>query len=170
MDAGGAREETIRAFQAHSGVLLRYLHRITRDDALAQDAVQETFLRYFVALMQGESIRNTRPWLSRVAHNYVCQTVRSATVSRVISLDDAGGDRFLDERQVPGADPVREWFEAARQLLAPREWQCVQLRAEGFDYTEIAAELAIRPGTVGALLHRAAAKLRSSLWKRGRMA
>jgi DNA-directed RNA polymerase specialized sigma24 family protein len=45
--------------------------------------------------------------------------------------------------------------------------QCVQLRSEGFDYTEIAAELAIRPGTVGALLHRATEKLRSRLWKKG---
>jgi DNA-directed RNA polymerase specialized sigma24 family protein len=55
-------------------------------------------------------------------------------------------------------------------LLAPREWQCVRLRAEGFDYTEIATELAIRPGTVGSLLHRATEKLRILLRKKERPA
>lgn len=159
MDVQSAREETIRAYQLHSGVLLAYAHRLTRDDAMAQDALQETFLRFFLALMQGEDIQHARAWLHRVAHNYVCDTLRSATIRTAVPLEDAGDDRLRDERDMPGADRAADWIEAARLLLAPREWQCVQLRAEGFDYTEIATELAIRPGTVGSLLHRAAAKL-----------
>lgn len=170
MDAQRAREETIQAYQLHSGVLLAYAHRLTRDDALAQDAVQETFLRFFLALVQGESIQNTRAWLHRVAHNYICETLRSATVRTAVSLEDAGEDRLRDERNTPGSDRAGDWIEAARQLLAPREWQCVQLRAEGFDYTEIATELAIRPGTVGSLLHRATEKLRIRLRKKEKRA
>lgn len=170
MDAQGAREETIRAYQSHAGVLLAYVHRLTRDDALAQDALQETFLRFFLALMQEESIQNARAWLHRVAHNYICETLQSATIRTAVSLEDAGEDRFRDERNTPGIDKAADLIEAARLLLAPREWQCVQLRAEGFDYTEIAAELAIRPGTVGALLHRATEKLRIQLRKKERPA
>jgi len=170
MDAQGAREETIKAYQAHAGVLLAYAHRLTRDDALAQDALQETFLRYFLALMQAEDIRNPRAWLHRVAHNYVCETLRSARVRTAVPLEDAGEERLGDERSMPGADRAADFIEAARQLLAPREWQCVQLRAEGFDYTEIATELAIRPGTVGSLLHRATEKLRIRLQKKERPA
>jgi DNA-directed RNA polymerase specialized sigma24 family protein len=85
-------------------------------------------------------------------------------------LEDAGEERLGDERSMPGADRAADFIEAARQLLAPREWQCVQLRAEGFDYTEIATELAIRPGTVGSLLHRATEKLRIRLQKKERPA
>jgi RNA polymerase sigma factor (sigma-70 family) len=170
MDAQGAREETIRVYQLHSGVLLGYAHRLTRDDALAQDAVQETFLRYFLALMQEEEIRNARAWLHRVAHNYICETLRSAPVSKAVPLEDASEDRLRDERATPGTDRAADWIEAARMMLAPREWQCVELRAEGFDYTEIATELAIRPGTVGSLLHRATEKLRIRLQKRERPA
>jgi RNA polymerase sigma-70 factor (ECF subfamily) len=150
----------------HAGVLLGYAHRLTRDDALAQDAVQETFLRFFLALVQGEGIQNARAWLHRVAHNYVCETLRSAPVRTSVSFDEAGAYRLQDERSMPGADRAAEWIEAARQLLAPREWQCVQLRAEGFDYTEIAIRLEIRPGTVGSLLHRAGEKLGIRLRKR----
>jgi RNA polymerase sigma-70 factor (ECF subfamily) len=166
VDAQSAREETIRAYQMHAGVLLGYAHRLTRDDALAQDAVQETFLRFFLALVQGEGIQNARAWLCRVAHNYVCETLRSATVRTAVPLEEAGEYRLQDERNMPGSDRAAEWIEAAKQLLAPREWQCVQLRAEGFDYTEIALRLEIRPGTVGSLLHRAGEKLGIRLRKR----
>ncbi len=166
MDVQQAREETIEAYQLHAGVLLAYTHRLTRDDALAQDALQETFLRFFLALIQGEDIRHTRAWLHRVAHNYICETLRSAPVRTAVPLENATDDRIRDDRGLPGADHAADWIEAARSLLAPREWQCVQLRAEGFDYTEIATELAIRPGTVGSLLHRAAGKLRIRLRKK----
>jgi RNA polymerase sigma factor (sigma-70 family) len=168
MDAEQSREETIEAYQLHAGILLRYAHRLTRDQEIAKDAVQETFLRFFLTLMQGEEIQNARAWLHRVAHNYICETVRSAAIRRAVSLEDTAEDRLKDERNVPGADRIADWIDSAHLLLAPREWQCVQLRAEGFDYTEIAAELAIRPGTVGALLHRATEKLRKRLWKKGR--
>lgn len=170
MDVQRAREETIRAYQLHAGMLLAYAHRLTRDDALGQDALQETFLRFFLALVQGEDIQNARAWLHRVAHNYVCDTLKSAAIRTAVPLEAAGSDRLRDERGMPGGDRAADWIEAARQLLAPREWQCVQLRAEGFDYTEIATELAIRPGTVGSLLHRAAEKLHIRLRKGGRPA
>jgi DNA-directed RNA polymerase specialized sigma24 family protein len=71
---------------------------------------------------------------------------------------------------MPGADRVADWIESAKQLLAPREWECVQLRAEGFDYTEIATRLEIRPGTVGSLLHRASEKLGNRMRKKERPA
>jgi len=170
MDAQRAREKTIDAYQLHAGVLLAYTHRLTRDDALAQDALQETFLRFFLALMQGEEIQKVRAWLHRVAHNYVCEILRSSRVRSAISLEEAGEERLRDERGTPGLDRTTEWIQAARLMLAPREWQCVQLRAEGFDYTEIATELAIRPGTVGSLLHRATEKLRLRLQKKERPA
>jgi RNA polymerase sigma-70 factor (ECF subfamily) len=170
VNAQAAREETIRAYQMHAGVLLCYAHRLTRDDALAQDAVQETFLRFFLALAQGEGIHNVRAWLYRVSHNYVYETLRSATVRTAVPLEEAGEYRLQDERSMPGADRAADWIEAARQMLAPREWQCVQLRAEGFDYTEIATRLEIRPGTVGSLLHRAGEKLGIRLRKRDKPA
>ncbi len=167
MDASRARETTIQAYQLHASALSAYAHGLTRNEGLAQDAVQETFLRLFLALMQEEDIKSTGAWLHRVAHNYISETLKSTTVRKAVSLDDAPEERLRDDRS-PGSDRISEWVESARMLLAPREWECVQLRAEGFDYTEIAAELAIRPGTVGALLHRATEKLRKRLRQRER--
>lgn len=163
MDASQARETTIQAYQLHASALSAYVHGLTRNEELAQDAVQETFLRLFLTLMQGEDIKSTGAWLHRVAHNYISETLRSTTVRKAVSLEDAPQERLRDDRADPGSDRISEWVESARLVLAPREWECVHLRAEGFDYTEIAEELEIRPGTVGALLHRATEKLRKRL-------
>jgi DNA-binding CsgD family transcriptional regulator len=43
-------------------------------------------------------------------------------------------------------------------VLTRRELDCLHLRAEGLGYTQIAASIGIRPGTVGTLLTRARAK------------
>ena len=160
MDAASAREATIDAYQQHAAALAGYAHRLTRDNGLAQDVVQETFLRFFLALLQGETIKSPNAWLHRVAHNYACETQRSATVRKAVSLEDFPEEALSGPTQ---SEPMSDLAETARVLLAPREWECVHLRSEGFDYAEIAAELAIRPGTVGALLHRATEKLRSRL-------
>jgi len=163
MDTSRAREATIESYRLHAPALTGYAHRLTRDDGLAQDVVQETFLRFFLALLQGEEIKNPGAWLHRVAHNYACETQRSAAVRKAVSLEDFPEETLSIDRSPPGTERMSDWVETARLLLAPREWECVHLRSEGFDYTEIAAELAIRPGTVGALLHRATEKLRNRL-------
>jgi RNA polymerase sigma factor (sigma-70 family) len=131
---------------------------------LAQDAVQETFLRFFLERMQGETIRNPSAWLHRVLHNYICETVRSAAVQACVSLDE---ETLGKARVAPETGNV-EWEKAFKNLLAPREFECLRLRTEGLDYIEIAAAMSIRPGTVGSLLHRVGQKMRLALRRRGR--
>lgn len=155
------RQETLEAYRELSGALTSYAHRLTSDVGLAQDAVQETFLRFFLVRMQGQIVRNPSAWLHRVAHNYICETVRSSAVQACVSLDEEA----LGKAQVEPETASVEWEEAFRNLLAPREFECLRLRTEGLDYIEIAAAMSIRPGTVGALLHRVGQKIRLTLRK-----
>lgn len=158
------RQETLQSYRELSGALTSYARRLTSDVELAQDAVQETFLRFFLARMQGETIRNPSAWLHRVAHNYICETVRSSAVRVCVSLDEEA----LGKARVTPETGVFEWEQAFKNLLAPREFECLRLRTEGLDYIEIAAAMSIRPGTVGALLHRVGQKMRLVLRRRGR--
>jgi RNA polymerase sigma-70 factor, ECF subfamily len=158
------RQETLRVYRELSGAIASYARRLTSDVGLAQDAVQETFLRFFLARMQGETIRKPSAWLHRVAHNYICETVRSSAVQACVSLDE----QALGIAQVAPETGNVEWEEAFRNLLAPREFECLRLRTEGLDYIEIAAAMSIRTGTVGALLHRVGQKMRLTLRRRGR--
>jgi RNA polymerase sigma-70 factor, ECF subfamily len=158
------RQETLEVYRELSGALNSYARRLTSDVGLAQDAVQETFLRFFLARMQGETIRHPSAWLHRVAHNYICETVRSSAVQACVSLDGEA----LGKAQVAPETGSVEWEQAFRNLLAPREFECLRLRTEGLDYIEIAAAMSIRPGTVGALLHRVSQKMRLTLRRKGR--
>ena len=166
MDQAGTevlRQETLEAYRELSGALTSYARRLTSDVGLAQDAVQETFLRFFLVRMQGEIIRNPSAWLHRVAHNYICETVRSSAVQACVSLDEEA----LGKAQIAPDNGNFEWEQAFKNLLAPREFECLRLRSEGLDYIEIADAMSIRPGTVGALLHRVGRKMRLTLQRKG---
>jgi DNA-directed RNA polymerase specialized sigma24 family protein len=70
-----------------------------------------------------------------------------------------------------GQDPEQNYQDAEavrdlRRLLSPRERECVELRAEGFSYAEIAGIMDLRPGTVGATLARAHRKFRRAATER----
>lgn len=157
------RQETLEVYQEHSGAVTAYAFRLTSNVGLAQDAVQETFLRFFLVRMQGEIIRNPSAWLHRVAHNYVCETVRSSAMQACVSLEEDAVGRM----QVAPETGNVEWQQAFRSLLAPREFECLRLRLEGLDYIEIADAMSIQSGTVGALLHRVGQKLRAALRRKG---
>jgi RNA polymerase sigma-70 factor, ECF subfamily len=157
------RQETLETYREFSGAIASYARRMTTDVGLAEDAVQETFLRFFLARMQGETIRNPSAWLHRVMHNYICEKVRSSAVQASVALDEVA----LSKAQVAPETGYIEWDESLRNLLAPREFECFRLRTEGLDYIEIAAAMSIRPGTVGAILHRIGRKVRLALRRRG---
>jgi len=153
------RQETVEVYRDHSAALTSYARRLTSDPGLAQDAVQETFLRFFLVRMQGEAIRNPSAWLHRVLHNYMVETVRSSAVQACVALDEGGLEKAYVEPETGNV----EWEDAFRAMLAPREFECLKLRTEGLDYVEIANAMSIRPGTVGALLHRVGQKMRTAL-------
>ena len=157
------RQETLEVYRACSGALPSYARRLTSDLELARDAVQEGFLRFFLVRMQGEIIRNPSAWLHRVEHNYNCETVRSSAVQACVAQDD----ETHGKAQVAPQTGNVEWEEAFKALLAPREFECLRLRTEGLDYSEIADAMSVRPGTVGALLHRVGQKMRRAVQRKG---
>lgn len=139
--------------------LFRYAGPLAPDSATAQDALQEAFLRYFIARSGGKCIENPKAWLFRVLRNYLLDSARAAGTRAEVAL------AAISETRDHAGDPesayhVSEFVRRASETLAPREMECVRLRGEGLDYGEIGAALEIRPGTVGALLARAHKKIR----------
>lgn len=162
-DAELLRQETLQVYREASGTLTAYARRLTADVELAQDAVQEAFLRFFLIRMQGETIRNPSAWLHRVLHNYIVETVRSSAVQACVALDE----EVLGKASVEPKTANIEWEDTFKAMLAPREFECLKLRTEGLDYIEIANAMSIRPGTVGVLLHRVSRKMHSAFRRKG---
>jgi RNA polymerase sigma-70 factor (ECF subfamily) len=160
--ADDLEREMAALYASHASSLLRYAFSLIKDACGAQDALQEIFLRYFIARREGRSFNDPKAWLFRVMRNYSLDILKSSSVKNEVASD--GIQETLDSHN----DPEKHYHrtEMARdlaRLLSSREMECVRLRAEGLSYDEIAQILNLRQGTVGATLARAHKKIRQAL-------
>lgn len=164
------RRRVMEAYGRHANGLSRIAVTATRNRALAQEVLQETFLRYFLSCIQGEAVADELGWLQTVMNGLILDWKKSTRAEAQVSLEDAD--------QTP-AEPLDAGVAAgvrlallvkAARFLAPRERECVNLRAQGLAYTEIASAMQIDVGTVGTLLNRALHKLRRAQPNTERMA
>jgi len=150
--------ETARLYQEYAAGLLRYAATLARSQDGAGDAVQETFLRYFVERRCGRIVGQPRAWLYQVLRNYLLDRLKtSASKQEVVSqdIDDLPDLQQDPEEQLARRQMTRQ-FAAA---LTDRELDCLRLRGAGLSYGEIAGVMGIREGTVGAFMARVHRKL-----------
>lgn len=139
-------------------LLRRYAAALLGNAHIAEDVAQEVFLRLLTALRAGCRIANRRAWLWRVTRNACLTRVLRQRWQAELEAGTGPQAAFNPEAAYQFRFLVRELL----RTLTPRERACVRLRAEGFQYREIAQRLGIRPGTVAALLHRAGRKCRAA--------
>jgi RNA polymerase sigma-70 factor, ECF subfamily len=160
--ASKLQEQVARLFEEARGDVYRYLLTLRISPPQAQEATQEVFLRLYSTLRKGETIRNPRAWIFRVAHNHGLK-IRSRQDSELPF------DPELDSSMVAhAADPETEMvererlarFHSAVKNLSDQQRRCLFLRMEGLRYPEIAAALGISASSVGEFLRRAMERLR----------
>jgi RNA polymerase sigma-70 factor, ECF subfamily len=156
--------EVIRLFDEYRNPLLRYILSFGLSIHDAEETVQDVFLSLFRHLQLGRPRDNLRGWLFRVAHNLALK-LRGALHTRVDSEEFTA---FVAERQVdPSPDPEQRLASVQRQrrllavlqALPECDQCCLQLRAEGLRYREIAEVLDISLGAVSISLSRSIARL-----------
>jgi len=135
--------------------LVNYAYRLTNNTALAQDAVQDSFMQLYRALELGKDIHNPRAWTFCVVRREIGRQMRNYG-SHEVSFD---GLDFVDPRA--NHDLFFEYEEIANILsrLSPRESDVIRLRMESLKCREIASELGISINSVTTLLARALRKL-----------
>lgn len=140
--------EVVRLHEKHAAILLRYGLAICGDPAMAQDAVQEAFLRYYIALQKETAGMDAKGWLFSTTRNYILDRLKEYYVRNGQGLDAAS--QIAEDDGNPEANiMLREISAAAHELLTPRELECLTLRNEGLRYVEIADILKIDSATVG---------------------
>jgi RNA polymerase sigma-70 factor (ECF subfamily) len=138
--------------------LYRYCRYLSRSPWEADDLVQDTLMRSFVALgCLHQEIRSPRAWLFRIASNLWLNRVRD---TREVPTELAA---LSDPSQEDSPLDTRATREAARSLitrLAPQERAAVVLK-DVFDLTleETAETLSTSVGAVKAALNRGRGKL-----------
>jgi RNA polymerase sigma-70 factor (ECF subfamily) len=152
----------VALYDSYASKLQSYASTLVRDTGATQDAVQEVFLRYALAIRDGNSIATPKAWLFRVLRNYILDSMKAAHVRNEIGMDqmpDKADDTGDPEQQYASAEITRQILSS----LTPRELECLRLRSHGLRYNEIANVLSIRPGTVAALLSRCSARIQQIL-------
>jgi RNA polymerase sigma factor (sigma-70 family) len=143
--------------------VLRYVHRLTGDAALAEDVTQEAFLRLMsTPNASASSIQSPGSWLFRVAGNLVRDGARRT------STRDRATSRMEDPEPVERPDQSLERSESVRAVrkalndLTAREREAVLMRQAGFEYSEIADVLGIQPQSVPTVVMRAMRRFRDA--------
>ena len=168
-----ARDEAaIRAImQANNRRLYRLARGILRNDAEAEDVVQEAYVRAFTHLesFRGDSSLST--WLSRIAMNEALGRLRRARPSVAL---DALPQGALEAEIIPfpfaaSDDPEKSMAQREIQAVVehavdelPEAFRLVFITRviEGMNVEETAEILGLKPETVKSRLHRARTMLR----------
>lgn len=169
--------------ERHQADLMRFLTRLTGENAGAEDVFQEAFLQAHVAAHTFDAERRFRPWLFTIAANkardYLRRKVRRRTLDLSAPMDGggAGGEgssgSFIDlmEVDIPAPDEAMQRRETSVKVQGildalPYSLREILLLAyfQRLSYVQIADELGIPLGTVKSRLHSAVATF-AKLWK-----
>jgi RNA polymerase sigma-70 factor, ECF subfamily len=147
-------------YDHHADAVFRFLWRMLRDDAAAEDALQEVFLKVFGALGRFDETGPARlsTWIFTIARR-----VALNLLERTKTRSDASAP--LPPTAAPGVAPdLRLALEAAIAAL-PAGMRSTFVLRECCDlsYDEVAVIEAVDVGTVKSRLHRARALLQASL-------
>ena len=157
----------------HTRLIYNLAYRFTQDAMEAENIVQETFLRTFVALPTSQIDLPFKPWLIKIAVN-LCRNWARRKGSILFSEiehpaeEEPAIELIADEDPLPleqiEAEEMVEMLRRAIAVLPPAYRLAVTLRYnEGLSYTEISEALGLPLNTVRTHLFRAKLLLRSAL-------
>ena len=154
------------AFAAHHAELYSFLRRSTRDEAAAEDLLQEAFLRLTREVEAGRVPDHMRGWLYRVAANLATSRARRrGTASDWMARH--GRLTALATASSPESDVMaRERSSGLERALAslPADGRTALLMsAEGFSGPEIAAAIGRTHMATRTLLTRSRLRVRALL-------
>jgi RNA polymerase sigma factor (sigma-70 family) len=160
-----AYEELVHRYQ---GVAHRVARVVLGDDAEAQDAAQDAFVKAYYALGRFRPGASFRPWLLTIVANEARNRRRSIGRRSGLALRLAEDRAAEDAAPSPEAAVLgherREALVAALNGLRVDDRLVIAYRYfEQLTEAEMATALGCRPGTVKSRLARALARLRAAL-------
>ena len=163
-DGVPANEVILRLYDCEHLSLLRYLVLLGIAEAVAQEIVQEVFLRLHRHLHADGDRTSLRAWLYRVAHNLARNEQSAARSRNTAALDEAAvAARASHDHSPESAFLYREREERVRSavaLLPPNQRECLLLRAQGMKYREIALVLELSISAVAEHVQRGLKRLK----------
>lgn len=146
---------------------------VTQERRLAEDVVQNAFIKTYERIHQFENGRPFAPWFLRMVVNDAVKAAKRRKRTVLFGGEISAGhqvdfDWLVDEKNLPGelveSQETRARVREAVAKLPPEQRAVIVLKYYvGLKDMEMAVEISAPPGTVKWRLHRARKKLRTLL-------
>jgi RNA polymerase sigma factor (sigma-70 family) len=163
-DRATARASIERLYAAHHSEIYAYLARMLRDDELAADLTQETFIKAYRAYETLIDHNKARAWLYQIAGRTALDELRRRKIVRFVPwTGESRGEASSAEDMVLRARLSAD-LERALMRIPPRQRQALLL-SELHDLTgiELADAMGVSHVAARALLTRGRESLRQAL-------
>ncbi len=163
-------DEGVRAvYAAHGPELYRFAVRSLGDRGLAEEAVQETFVRAWRAADRfDDALGSLRTWLFAIVRNVVIDLSRARSVRPGLSGSDGGlADGPFVEEAFDRVLTAWQVEEALRMLSEEHRAALVEVHYKGRAYSEVAFALGVPVGTVKSRVYYALKAMRLALEELG---
>jgi len=146
------------AFTLHHRTVFRAARSVVRDDALAEDVTQETFIRLYKNIDSIKDNEMLKPWLIRVAINLARNTIRGSIRANTREDNYVKASGTVTERSIEldyeENACVHDIYHALSQIKEPLR-SCLVLKQQGLSYKEIALSLELNESSIGTFIARA---------------
>jgi len=155
-------------YDRYGGMIYRLVLRIVRDSGIAEDLVQETFLRVWNRAGAFDAERGAAgPWLLAIARNRALDYLRAQSRRGAYTMELNETEhpaRFVDfPAEALNFDLARQIKRALEQLSAGQRAAIELAYFEGMSQSEIADRLGQPLGTVKTWTRRAMQQMRESM-------
>lgn len=151
-----------KVYIAYKPSLLNLTYRFTGETSLAEDLLQDIFIKIFINIKKLRSPGAFNSWLYRIAVNSCISYTRKRGRRKEVPLEER-------EIENPGSyenseSQVRQQLVQAINTLPPKQKAVFQLHdVEGFTHAEIARIMKSSEGTAKSQLFKARMKIRNFL-------
>lgn len=157
----------------HRGPMIHHLHRLVRNEAVAEELTQEVFLRVYQSRERYRPSAKFTTWLFRIGTHLALNWIRDGRRERQVTALDQGmangaGAQWPDLRRTAEQEllyeaRLREVRRAIHSLPAKQRSAVLMHKFEEMEYVRIAHAIGCTEAAVKSLLFRAYEALRSRL-------
>jgi RNA polymerase sigma-70 factor (ECF subfamily) len=164
-----ASDDGVRAvYAAHGPELYRFAFRSLGDRGLAEEAVQETFVRAWQAADRfDDALGSLRTWLFAIIRNVVIDLSRARAVRPQIATQSDPQEVIVLDDEIEQVLVAWQVEEALRMLSDEHRDALVEVHYKGRSYHEVAGERSVPVGTMKSRVYYALKAMRLALEELG---
>jgi RNA polymerase sigma-70 factor (ECF subfamily) len=158
------------AYRAHGGELFRFAVQSLHDRGLAEEAVQETFVRAWRHCERFDAtVASLRTWLFAIVRNVIIDMARARAVRPSVGPGDDDSERQVVDLTDHTETMLTSWQleEALGRISTEHRVAIVETHYRGRPYTEVATELGVPVGTLRSRVFYGLRALRLALEEMG---